>query len=203
MVEMRLYVEGGGDSKTLRTACRQGFSEFLTKAGFKGRMPRIVSCGGRRAAYDDFCTALNQKIPAMLLVDSEAPYVLASPWEHLSQRTGDKWSKPSGATDEQCHLMVECMETWFLADKETLKSFFGQGYKASALPANSQPIETVAKQTVYDALKNATKDCKTKAEYGKGEHSFLLLAKIDPMKVAAASPEAKRFVADLKTAMRL
>ena len=50
MVELHLYVEGGGDSKVLRTACRRGFSEFLAKAGLQGHMPRIVACGGRSQA---------------------------------------------------------------------------------------------------------------------------------------------------------
>lgn len=56
MVGMKLYVEGGGDTNLLRTACRQGFSEFLKKAGLAGRMPRVVACGGRQDAYDAFCT---------------------------------------------------------------------------------------------------------------------------------------------------
>jgi hypothetical protein len=58
MVELHLYVEGGGDSKLLRTACRRQFSEFLAKAGLKGHMPRIVVSGGRGQAYGDFRTAL-------------------------------------------------------------------------------------------------------------------------------------------------
>lgn len=56
---MKLYVEGGGDSAALKTACRAGFSEFLSKAGLKGKMPRIVACGSRQNAYDSFCTAIN------------------------------------------------------------------------------------------------------------------------------------------------
>ena len=47
---MRLYVEGGGDSSTLKTACRAGFSEFLRKAGLRGYLPRIVACGSRTNA---------------------------------------------------------------------------------------------------------------------------------------------------------
>jgi len=87
MVELHLYVEGGGDSKVLRTACRRGFSEFLAKAGLKGHMLRIVACGGRRQTYDDFRTAMKQgHYAVMLLVDSEDPVAVASPWMHLLQR---------------------------------------------------------------------------------------------------------------------
>jgi hypothetical protein len=199
VVELNLYVEGGGDSKLLRTACRRGFSEFLTKAGLQGHMPRIVACGGRKQAYDDFCIALRRSQPvAMLLVDSEDAVKVSSPWAHLLQRTADAWPMPPDATDGNCHMMVQCMETWLLADRNALMMFFGQGYAANALPAEQNAIEAIPKVVVYQALANATKDCKTKAPYGKGEHSFKLLALIDPAKVMAASPWANRFVTGLK-----
>ncbi len=210
MVKMHLYVEGGGDSKQLHTTCRQGFSEFLLKAGLKGHMPRIVACGGRRNAYEDFCTAVTQGHSAMLLIDSEDPVDFQQPqdkpdewkpWLHLAQRQGDRWQKPPNSSDLDCHLMVQCMENWFLADRETLSTFFGQGYNANALPAAGNPIESVTKRTVYQALADATKNCKTKGVYGKGAHSFLLLAKIDPAKVTSASMWADRFVTSLKKAM--
>lgn len=201
MVELRLYVEGGGDSKLLRTACRQGFSEFLGKAGLQGYMPRIVACGGRKQAYDDFCTALGNGEKALLLVDSEDPVTVVSPWQHLLIRQGDQWPTPAGASEEHCHLMVQCMESWFLADRQTLETFFGQGFKTNALPAAANPIEFIAKQQVYQSLENATKACKTKDAYGKGEHSFKLLALIDPANVVAASDWAKRFVDALKKQM--
>jgi len=202
VVELHLYVEGGGDSKLLRTACRRGFSEFLAKAGLKGHMPRIVACGGRKQAYDDFCTALRQgQHAAMLLVDSEDPVTVSSPWMHLLQRPADAWPTPADATADECHLMVQCMENWFLADRDTLKMFFGQGYDANALPSARSPIETISKIVVYQALAKATNNCKTKQPYGKGEHSFLVLALVDPAKVMAASPWANRFVTLLKKTM--
>lgn len=201
---VHLYVEGGGNSKQLRTACRKGFAQFMEKAGLKARLPQVIACGGRRNAYESFCTAFGHGKAAMLLVDSEAPYSpTSSPWQHLKDRSGDHWDRPAGVTDAQCHLMVECMENWFLADRDALSAFFGQGFKSNALPAAANSIESIAKQTVYDALKSATKDSKTKGVYGKSDHSFLLLAKIDPLKVTAASPEAKRFLTDLKTVMGL
>lgn len=62
---MKLYVEGGGNAASLKTACREGFSKLLEKAGFKGRMPRIVACGSRNDAFDSFCTAIRIGEPAM------------------------------------------------------------------------------------------------------------------------------------------
>ena len=199
MVEIRLYVEGGGDSKLLRSECRKGFREFIEKAAPTKRKPRITASGGRKQAYDDFCTAhsnAKRGETVLLLVDSEAPVDSASPWEHLSARPGDKWLRPNGASDEQCHLMVQCMETWFLADLAALRHFFGQGFHENALPANPS-VESIPKNDVLSSLQKATRQCKTKGPYGKGTHSFQLLATIDPTEVTAASLWAQRFVETL------
>ncbi|NNM68358.1 MAG: DUF4276 family protein [Gallionella sp.] len=215
---VKLYVEGGGDATALKTACREGFAEFLKKAGLTGHMPRIVACGGRNDAYDSFCTAIKNGEPAMLLVDSEEAVAVAAqpgdaskrqdrdkwlPWQHLKQRKGDGWDKPPDSSDTDCHLMVQCMESWFLADRDTLKDFFAQGFKEARLPAAANSPEAIAKQTVYDSLASATHECKTKAQYGKGEHSFKLLALISSTKVTAMSPWALRFVEQLKARMGL
>lgn len=195
---VKLFVEGGGDTNALRTACQKGFKTFLEEAGLKGRMPRIVACGSRRNAYDDFCTALANGEEAFLLVDSESVVVNhTNPWMHLAQRKGDEWEKPINATDEQCHLMVQVMETWFLADREMLEEFFGQGFQSNHLPAVENNIELVSKKAIYDALKKATALSK-KGQYGKGAHSFRLLEIIDPVKVTQASPWAKRLIDGLR-----
>lgn len=209
---VKLYVEGGGDSNALRTACREGFTSFITKAGVANR-PRVVACGSRRDAFDSFCTAIANGEAALLLVDAEAPVAAAAeppedepdnwkPWVHLKNRAGDGWDKPAGSEDADCHLMVQCMESWFLADRETLKAFFDPGFSANALPAAANPIEAVAKLAVYDALDRSTRTCRSKGAYGKGQHSFKLLAAINPAKVTAACPWAKRFVDCLKAKMQ-
>jgi hypothetical protein len=172
-------------------------------------MPRIVACGSRADAYKSFCTAIANNELAMLLVDSEARMAAGAepsnapssewlPWLHLKQRQGDGWDRPANSDDLQCHLMVQCMEHWLLADRDALRAFFGKGYRDSALPSAQNPLEGLSKQSAYSALANATRDCQTKGTYGKGQHSFELLGKIDPQKVMAASPWAKRFITALK-----
>jgi hypothetical protein len=206
---VKLYVEGGG-AATLKTACREGFASFITKAGLE-RRPRVVACGSRSDAYDSFCTAIANGEDAMLLVDSEAavPSALQPdddkstwlPWQHLEKREGDGWKKPQKSADTDCHLMVQIMETWLLADRDTLKSFYANGFKENKLPATGRPIEDISKAEVYRALKEATADCKNKAPYDKGEHSFKLLAQIDAVKVTQESPWAARFIEELKKKM--
>ncbi|PCJ12260.1 MAG: hypothetical protein COB04_18045 [Gammaproteobacteria bacterium] len=205
---MKLFIEGGGDSNQLKTECRKGFTQFITAAGVSKR-PRLVACGSRNDAYDSFCTEIKSGKPAMLLVDSEAEVATNhqqgdsdtwTPWAHLKQRQGDEWDKPDGVTDTQCHFMVECMENWFLADRKTLEKFFGQNFHAGSLPAANRAIEFIPKTEVYSALKKATSKSK-KGEYGKGNHSFKLLAEINANLVVDASPWAKRFITELKKAM--
>lgn len=208
---VKLYVEGGGDAAALKTACREGFSSFIAKAGLKGHMPRVVACGGRQDAFESFRTAIRNGDSAMLLVDSEEPVLGRyqdgeekaqwQPWQHLKQRQGDGWDKPADSVDTDCHLMVQCMESWFLADRNTLKTFFGQGFQESSLPATGNAVEAISKTLVYQSLSQATKDCKSKAPYGKGEHSFKLLTLIAPSSVTSASPWAARFVEQLKVKM--
>lgn len=205
---VKLYVEGGGDSNELRTACREGFTQFITKAGISKR-PRVVACGSRKDAYDSYCIAIANGDQAVLLVDSEDAVSSQHqagdqnswlPWNHLQSRDG--WQKPEGAVDADCHLMVQVMESWFIADRQTLENFFGQHFKVNALPATQRPVEEVSKRHVYQALENATKDCQ-KSKYGKGAHSFKILKEISPALVQAASPWADRFIAELKNKMNL
>ncbi len=192
-MSLRLYVEGGGDSKALKTECRRGFSEFLKKAGLVGRMPRIHACGGRQNAYETFRIAVAQKsAPALplLLVDSEEAVQGDGAWEHLRNR--DHWERPPTVRDEHCHLMVQCMESWFLADRQALERHFGQGFRATALPTNPR-VEEVPRAEAVEGLDRAARDT-AQGRYSKGEQSFRILATLDPMKVETAAPFARRFL---------
>jgi len=199
VVSVKVYVEGGGDGRELRARCRRGFSSFFGKAGLVGRMPKIIACGGRQRAYDKFRAALaagNERGFTVLLVDSEDPIAEGSEcWLHLRMRDG--WNKPDEATEDCAHLMTQCMEAWFLADRDCLEAFFGRGFNRNALPGNRN-IEEVAKADVLDGLRNATRQCQPKGEYGKGRHSFEILSEIDPSKVQAASPHAERLIDTLR-----
>ena len=198
-MSIRLYVEGGGDSKTLKTACRKGFRSFLENAGLTGRLPRIVAGGSRRNAYESFKTAHDQgNGTVLLLVDAEGPVAAGGSWQHLQAREG--WNRPDGATDEQCHLMVEVMESWFLTDRETLEAFYGQGYRSNALPPR-QNVEEIPKEDVRNGLAQATRNS-TKGRYRKGAHSFKILEKLDPARVTDASPYADRFIGTLSRLSR-
>jgi hypothetical protein len=192
-VKVKVYVEGGGDGQALRTRCRQGFRQFFERAGLSGRMPAVVACGSRNDAFESYCTALasagRDDFP-VLLVDSEGA-VSQDPWDHL--KTRDNWQRPANSHDEHAHLMVQCMEAWFLADRDLLARFFGQGFTENPLPG-SEDVEAISKPGVFDALRMATRNSKTKGEYGKSEHSFEILGQLDPAKVRGASTHAGKLL---------
>lgn len=205
---IKVYVEGGGDSSLLKVNCRAAFKSFLQKAGLSVNMLRILPCGPRSNAYSDYCTAIKNSEVAVLLVDSESPVLTPQgisndnnafqPWYHLKNRKGqdgkiaDGWDKPPMAADKDCHMMVESMETWFLADIEALRKYYSANFNENSFPKRSD-IENIPKKTVIDSLESATKHT-SKGCYNKGNHSFEILEIIDPNKVTSKSPWAKRFI---------
>ena len=194
-MSVKLYVEGGGDSKVLRSQCRKGFRTFFEKAGMAGRTPSVVACGSRGEAYRDFRTAHCQEQGPVLLVDAEGPVTAPGPWQHLKARDG--WDRPASASDDQCHLMVQVMESWFLADPDALASFYGQGFRPQSLSKNPN-IEQVSKQDVLDGLGTAARET-TKGRYDKGRDSYEILGRVDPSKVTNASPYADRLIRAFST----
>ena len=206
-MSVTLYVEGGGDSAELKGQCRKGFQKLLANAGFGGRLPRVVACGARNRAFRNFERALrNGDGYPILLVDSEDPVTGtdrfdANPsgaWRHLSGRDG--WTRPSSAADDQAQLMVTTMETWLLADRQTLIAYF-PAMSASALPPDAD-LESRRKPDVTDALRNATQSS-SKGRYHKGNHSFDLLGKIAPEALKSRLPYFRRFVETLEARLPL
>ena len=189
---IKLYVEGGGDSEGLRRRAREAFSRFFRKA-FAGRQFAVIACGARSAAFDRFKTALQmeREVFSMLLVDSEGPVVAPTAWGHLKAQAQDRWDRPPRASDEQGHLMVQCMEAWLLTDRAALALYYGNGFSEAAIP-NWQLIEGVPKKDLFDVLARATAGSKTKGPYSKSKHSWDLLALIDPARVRTAAPHAER-----------
>lgn len=186
---VRIYVEGGFEGS--KTACRKAFRTFLEKVEGVGSF-QVIASGDRASTYRNFCTALKQHRGdfVVLLVDAEEE-VRSAPWQHLRARPGDGWTRPNGATEEQAQLMVQVMESWFLADRVALSRYYGQGFLSNSLPGQPN-IELIPKQRVFDALAHATRQTQ-KGEYHKTRHGFDLLELIDPVLVGAASSHARDF----------
>ena len=88
------------------------------------------------------------------------------------------------------------METWFLADRDALRSFFGTALNENHFREWHDP-EAVAKDTVLNALAQSTRACRK--PYRKGRVSFELLSQLDPQTVAAACPHADQLLTYLRT----
>ena len=193
-----LYVEGGGDGRSLRARFREGWREFLRSAG-AARGVKIVRGGGRDQTFGRFAKAVTDAGPGaavLLLVDSEDPVAAGhTVWEHLAAR--DHWTPPGGAGDDQAFLMVQVMETWLLADRDALRAYFGAGFRENAIRAWPD-LEDVPKEMVFAALERATGSCSKR--YAKGRISFELLAQIDPARVEAACPHARALLDRLRSA---
>jgi hypothetical protein len=195
VTEIRIYIEGGGDKKDTKKAIRLGFSEFLKDLRQIAQENRIrwqiIICGSRQNAFGDFKSALKTNPNAfnILLVDAEAP-VNTTPCQHLKFR--DDWDLPN-VDDEHCHLMVQTMEAWLIADLGTVKKFYGAGFKENAIPKNPD-VERIDKKQLESSLKAATRNTK-KGEYHKIQHASKLLALLDVDKVRQVAPHCDRLFA--------
>ena len=189
----QVFVEGGGQGRNRLKGFRNAFISFLERAGANRRNFRVIACGSRGDTYRKFSSAVRKGEPAMLLVDAEQPVTASGPWQHL--RESDGWDRPGSATDDQCHLMVQIMESWFLADAEAVESYYGPSFRMQDLPRNPN-VEQVPRQDVLSGLERAASNTR-KSGYSKGKHSFEILARIDPAKVRVASPYANRFISAL------
>ena len=186
IAEIRIYVEGGGDSGHTKRRLRGALGEFFRELRDLARARRarweIIPCGGRSSAFEDYQKALRSHPYAvnLLLVDSETAVCAESPWQHLKCDSGDNWDNP-GVEDKHCHLMVQVMEAWLVADRERLGEYYGQGFHENALPSNRN-VEQINKRTLLDAMKRSTRDT-TKGEYHKTRHAPMLLERIRPSEV--------------------
>ena len=188
--EIRIYVEGGGDSKDSRAAVRQGFRIFFDQLVEKARKRRIkwqvIACGGRDQAHDDFETALktHQEAFNVLLVDSEGE-VQQEARTHLRVRDG--WPLAT-ASSEQCHLMVQMMEG-IIADTDALDRFYRQGFNVGAIPRNPD-VERIRKEDIERGLENATRPTKAR-RYHKIQHGPKILAMLNVAMVRRAAPHCQ------------
>lgn len=190
MTEIRIYTEGGGN-KDSRARLREAFSRFLSgprlAAYRRGIKWHVVMCGSREEAYRMFQRRIGDQPSArvLLLVDAEGP-VSGTPREHLGAAGWDLAS----AAEEQCHLMAQVMESWFLADPAAVAAFYGKDFAAGRLPRRKN-VEDVPKDAVMAALDVATVKTQ-KGRYHKIQHAPLILESLDPEKVRARAPHCHR-----------
>lgn len=175
--EIRIYFEG---DQALRPGFRAFFGEIWDRATGRRCKVRLIAGGG--TAVQDFDMALKHHPNAhnILLIDSEGPHDAKASagfcGKHQFPRNLVFW-------------MVQVMESWFLADREALRTYYGAGFNESALPPNPN-VEEVPKQDVLTGIGRAIRQTK-KRKYHKTEHAPVLLERIDPGKVRKAAPNCE------------
>lgn len=176
MRELRVYFEGD-------PGLRSGFRAFFTRVIGERRMKLSLIAGGpNEGCIKDFESGKrrNPGAKCLLLIDAEGP---------LGRR------RRSG----RFH-MVQVMESWFLADREALKAYFGRDSREKALPGNRKNVEDIPKADVLKSLDRATEHS-SKGRYSRNKvgHAAKILERLDPEKVRAVAPECHRLLAELES----
>lgn len=187
MVEgIRIYIEGEKKNKTSNISLREGFSTFFNDLRTKARENRIkfdvILCGNSAETFKDFLLGIKShpKSFVAFLIDSDAEVNEEdSPKLFLQKQDKSKNWDWKLVKDEQCHLMVQIMESWFLADVEALKGFYNQQFNQNAIP-KTKDVEKISKDIVESSLNNATKKTQ-KGIYSENKlkHSSELLSRIN------------------------
>lgn len=199
MKGIAIYLEGGGTGAGSKALLRRGMGEFLQGVRNLARAKRlhwkIVACGGRDQAFDRFRNSIvnGDASVSLLLVDAEGP-LHKNPREHLIQR--DHWDL-GFAQESRVQLMVQSMETWLIADPESLADYYGKGFVGKTLPAPSADLERLDRGRVEQYLQHSTRRT-PKGEYKKIRDGSALLAMIDPEVVRGRCPSCKRLFATLE-----
>ena len=161
-MEIKLYVEGGGKGshKLATIKLQQGFDAFFRDLKNAARAKKIsfkiIPSSNTQTTYEDFLISVRNSPQSfnLLLVDSDEAIAENETARDFLQKKYKKWLLKT-IKDEQCHLMVRIMESWFIADVEALKEFYGREFKESAIPKNRN-VESIEKERVESSLKTAT-----------------------------------------------
>ncbi|HEY3295456.1 MAG TPA: DUF4276 family protein [bacterium] len=185
-----INIEGGGQNRSQQIEFREGlevfFREFKEKVSF-----RIIPGGSKDNTVSDFKATLASSETAfvVLVVDSDQDVPAKVNYRQFLQTSNPSWNLPE-LPDEHYHMMVQVMEAWFLADREALRTHYGQRFRENALPSHSK-VEQVPKNDIYHGMEAATRET-TKGVYQKRKHSAGILKLLDRNRVCAAAPHCKR-----------
>lgn len=195
--EIRIYIEGDTSQKGKNTdiTLRQGFNHFfrelIDEAKSRNITLRPITYGSKFETFKKFLDGVEayQDSFVLFLLDSDAPLEDGETPKAFLQKQNPKWDLHK-AEENQCHLMVQMMESWFFADKDALAEFYGQKFNRNALSKNTN-VEKIKKATIESGLENATKNTQ-KGIYHKTRHGAKILELINPQKVHKSAPNCKR-----------
>ncbi len=201
MKKVKVYVEGGGSTQFTRDPLRDGFDIFchdLKLLAYNNDCElTFILCGGKTETIRDFKKALisNNDAIKVLLVDSDGP-VTQQPKKHLKIKIPE-------VTDDQCHLMVQIMESWFLADLNALRGFYIDELDDKELNKyqDINNVENIDKKDIEQVLIQATKETSygNYWEYGKTLHASKILKRLNANTVRKKAKHCDRLFTTLET----
>lgn len=201
MSEIQVFVEGGGNTQTTKRSFRNGFDSFFREikllAFANDCRLNFIPCGGISETIRDFQQPLESNNDAIkvLLVDSDSP-VTQPPKKHL------KINNPE-VTDDQCHFMVQIMESWFFADLNALREFYKDELYDKELNNyhDVDNVENIDKNEIERILINATKETSygNYWEYGKIRHASEILKQLNANTVRKKAAHCDRLFTTLET----
>jgi Domain of unknown function (DUF4276) len=189
MVNTQIFVEGGSNNSD--SAARRGFSDFFKRAGIE-KLPRVVICGSRGDAIRSY---RNRKGLGVLLVDSEDPVTASTKTQHLLDREDVDHKHKHQLAEEEIFFMIEAMESWLIADIESIAS---KHTKVDPKPAQNvrkrvqNQVEKISKRDSDEALKKSLPE-----NLGKGRR-MELMGLLDPEIVMHMAPEANALILHLR-----
>ena len=180
--EIRIYFEGSA-------RLREGFNKLIRprieRTSHNRVRFKLIAGGSKEETIKDFKRAASSHKNAyiIMLIDSDQAYD-SGLLMNIRNQIG------ANVQDDQIHFMVQVMESWFLADRDALKEYYGREFQERRLPQNSD-VEQIPKSDVITGLENATRDT-PKGKYHKTKHAPHLLSNLNADKVCSAAPSCKR-----------
>ena len=175
---MVIYIEGGSRDEKVNANLRRAWGKFLSNAGINN-LPKIKI--SKAQMIKKFTS--NYENADIILLDSEVEVrsdkedKKAAELKFIKKiKTRRDWKEEQKIPNNRIHLMVACMESWLIADINTLKIFYGNGFNENAI-GNINDVEIIPKNDILMKLKNASKNTK-KGQYHKTHHVSNLSAKV-------------------------
>ena len=192
---MLVYIEGGSDTNgKVNAEFRHAFHEIFSNAGIT-KPPKVIMAKAQMVGK--FVRSYKKDNDALLLLDSEMNVkgdedktdALRRFIQNVKKRKD--WDENSDEIPEdRIHFMVACMESWFIADVDTIQTYFGIGKEKIQ---DWQDVEIIDKDKILDTLKKIAGES-PKKKYSKTRDATKLLRRTNPLVVKEKAYFCDRFL---------